>query len=138
MARSGTDKLTRLLCPPTLVPAPAVPHASAAHNASKPVSAPCMTLARLLRVSGDDVGDHHRHAFAHRNVQELVRTMFVGVWAEHAGNEELRLWKFFAERRSEEHTSELQSLMRISYAVFCLKQKEYTNSYTQATEATHP
>src|SRR3546814_1042423 len=28
--------------------------------------------------------------------------------------------------RSEEHTSELQSLMRISYAVFCLKQKKYT------------
>src|SRR3546814_4104857 len=27
------------------------------------------------------------------------------------------------ERRSEEHTSELQSLMRISYAVFCLKKK---------------
>src|SRR3546814_8139281 len=29
--------------------------------------------------------------------------------------------------RSEEHTSELQSLMRISYAVFCLKQKTSTN-----------
>src|SRR3546814_6802390 len=28
-----------------------------------------------------------------------------------------------AQRRSEEHTSELQSLMRISYAVFCLKNK---------------
>src|SRR3546814_4338776 len=28
-------------------------------------------------------------------------------------------------RRSEEHTSELQSLMRISYAVFCLKKKKY-------------
>src|SRR3546814_6322601 len=28
--------------------------------------------------------------------------------------------------RSEEHTSELQSLMRISYAVFCLKQKKHT------------
>src|SRR3546814_4812798 len=28
-------------------------------------------------------------------------------------------------RRSEEHTSELQSLMRISYAVFCLKKKRY-------------
>src|SRR3546814_6532237 len=28
-----------------------------------------------------------------------------------------------AQRRSEEHTSELQSLMRISYAVFCLKKK---------------
>src|SRR3546814_7574659 len=30
-------------------------------------------------------------------------------------------------RRSEEHTSELQSLMRISYAVFCLKKKKDTN-----------
>src|SRR3546814_2558702 len=34
--------------------------------------------------------------------------------------------------RSEEHTSELQSLMRISYAVFCLKKKKYNN--TQYTE----
>src|SRR3546814_1857124 len=31
--------------------------------------------------------------------------------------------KFTQEGRSEEHTSELQSLMRISYAVFCLKKK---------------
>src|SRR3546814_1639357 len=31
------------------------------------------------------------------------------------------------ECRSEEHTSELQSLMRISYAVFCLKQKKITH-----------
>src|SRR3546814_10798206 len=30
-------------------------------------------------------------------------------------------------KRSEEHTSELQSLMRISYAVFCLKKKKNTN-----------
>src|SRR3546814_2699851 len=30
---------------------------------------------------------------------------------------------FIAQPRSEEHTSELQSLMRISYAVFCLKKK---------------
>src|SRR3546814_1999295 len=30
-------------------------------------------------------------------------------------------------RRSEEHTSELQSLMRISYAVFCLKKKQLYN-----------
>src|SRR3546814_1163768 len=30
--------------------------------------------------------------------------------------------------RSEEHTSELQSLMRISYAVFCLKKKNTTNT----------
>src|SRR3546814_10521432 len=32
--------------------------------------------------------------------------------------------KLLAEKRSEEHTSELQSLMRISYAVFCLKKKK--------------
>src|SRR3546814_3948935 len=31
-------------------------------------------------------------------------------------------------RRSEEHTSELQSLMRISYAVFCLKKKTQNNN----------
>src|SRR3546814_8991578 len=32
-------------------------------------------------------------------------------------------FRFLAADRSEEHTSELQSLMRISYAVFCLKKK---------------
>src|SRR3546814_9957026 len=36
-----------------------------------------------------------------------------------------------AARRSEEHTSELQSLMRISYAVFCLKKKNKTTHTTQ-------
>src|SRR3546814_4154488 len=35
----------------------------------------------------------------------------------------VREGKVPGERRSEEHTSELQSLMRISYAVFCLKKK---------------
>src|SRR3546814_4794978 len=44
-------------------------------------------------------------------------------------------------RRSEEHTSELQSLMRISYAVFCLKKKKpkhYTrpNTHTQTAHIT--
>src|SRR3546814_2826915 len=34
--------------------------------------------------------------------------------------------------RSEEHTSELQSLMRISYAVFCLKKKKHNNSNNTA------
>src|SRR3546814_8356597 len=35
--------------------------------------------------------------------------------------------------RSEEHTSELQSLMRISYDVFCLKKQQQTNSDTTTT-----
>src|SRR3546814_3059354 len=36
--------------------------------------------------------------------------------------------------RSEEHTSELQSLMRISYAVFCLKKKKKKQQFTKRTE----
>src|SRR3546814_6204947 len=39
-----------------------------------------------------------------------------------SGGSGLRIW------RSEEHTSELQSLMRISYAVFCLKKKKEPNT----------
>src|SRR3546814_3458611 len=39
----------------------------------------------------------------------------------------------YAGPRSEEHTSELQSLMRISYAVFCLKKKKTTNATRYAT-----
>src|SRR3546814_2996019 len=43
------------------------------------------------------------------------------------------VWPFRRVQRSEEHTSELQSLMRISYAVFCLKKKNkyiITSSHT--------
>src|SRR3546814_6063999 len=48
---------------------------------------------------------------------QLFRKSRVEGFAKHGG-------QFF--RRSEEHTSELQSLMRISYAVFCLKKKIHT------------
>src|SRR3546814_8386813 len=41
----------------------------------------------------------------------------------------LRRWR----SRSEEHTSELQSLMRISYAVFCLKKKKKANQTDDKT-----
>src|SRR3546814_4697220 len=45
----------------------------------------------------------------------------------------------FFKQRSEEHTSELQSLMRISYAVFCLTKKNthHKNSKTQITINTY-
>src|SRR3546814_8983174 len=45
-----------------------------------------------------------------------VRRLDAGAAAPHAAHAE--------DHRSEEHTSELQSLMRISYAVFCLKKKQ--------------
>src|SRR3546814_9295964 len=40
--------------------------------------------------------------------------------------------------RSEEHTSELQSLMRISYAVFCLKKKKKIRSLNETNTCTYP
>src|SRR3546814_5558833 len=48
-----------------------------------------------------------------------------GAWRHYAGG---RIDPPARHERSEEHTSELQSLMRISYAVFCL-QKKYTLNY---------
>src|SRR3546814_18589880 len=49
------------------------------------------------------------------------RNRLLGLWAA----EQMKLTPEEADAyRSEEHTSELQSLMRISYAVFCLKKKK--------------
>src|SRR3546814_5330260 len=56
--------------------------------------------------------------------------------------DQLRIGNDFADAvdhardRSEEHTSELQSLMRISYAVFCLKKKK-KNTYINKTQQSH-
>src|SRR3546814_1726171 len=49
--------------------------------------------------------------------------------------ERTRLWRYH--KRSEEHTSELQSLMRISYAVFCLKKKTQTYYYNTNKQPTN-
>src|SRR3546814_10608929 len=48
----------------------------------------------------------------------------------HPASGQRRVWcRPEIDLRSEEHTSELQSLMRISYAVFCLKKKTTTTDY---------
>src|SRR3546814_2674661 len=52
--------------------------------------------------------------------------VITGRRANFNGNYDVRGRRFYL--RSEEHTSELQSLMRISYAVFCLKKKTYEQS----------
>src|SRR3546814_9825875 len=54
--------------------------------------------------------------FAMKPITEILATMEYGPSPESATE---------AQARSEEHTSELQSLMRISYAVFCLKKKNH-------------
>src|SRR3546814_4664548 len=66
---------------------------------------------------------HRREAAAERWVTTLLFVAgYLAVWAGFSLAATLLQW------RSEEHTSELQSLMRISYAVFCLKQKTETIS----------
>src|SRR3546814_3597380 len=56
----------------------------------------------------------------------VVNALSAETVVEVARNRELNRQSF----RSEEHTSELQSLMRISYAVFCLKKKTTTSRHT--------
>src|SRR3546814_3329619 len=52
-------------------------------------------------------------------IATIVSTLFIGMVADRF----IAAQKLLGILRSEEHTSELQSLMRISYAVFCLKNK---------------
>src|SRR3546814_8875042 len=63
----------------------------------------------------------HRAVCRHRHLDRHVRRLH-GM-RHRAGGER--------QDRSEEHTSELQSLMRISYAVFCLKKQKNKNIYLQ-------
>src|SRR3546814_9546316 len=62
------------------------------------------------------------HAVEQRNDQGLHENVLIS--GSHAAAKPHDAWPRGA--RSEEHTSELQSLMRISYAVFCLKKKKAT------------
>src|SRR3546814_5843435 len=59
-------------------------------------------------------------------VQRQIRELVLAIMAERDIDHARQLNMPFL--RSEEHTSELQSLMRISYAVFCLKKKKHTNN----------
>src|SRR3546814_2815437 len=55
---------------------------------------------------------------------ELLGALVMGETKRDRGFEQHAARRTNVDRRSEEHTSELQSLMRISYAVFCLKKKQ--------------
>src|SRR3546814_3315603 len=87
---------------------------------------PCTTLFRSHRRASpsrraDPIDGGVRVQHGHRGVRgERARRDGIGPAAAKAGGE----------RRSEEHTSELQSLMRISYAVFCLKKKTKAKEHT--------
>src|SRR3546814_9777007 len=63
--------------------------------------------------------DPQRPPIAGRDVGEVLRQIIIIVAIRGLGTSLRRIG------RSEEHTSELQSLMRISYAVFCLNKQQY-------------
>src|SRR3546814_8773822 len=74
----------------------------------------------------------HEMNFA-RDVGDVVWFMDAGKIVETAQPDQ-----FFTQPRSEEHTSELQSLMRISYAVSCLKKHTHPPyTYTQIKQITN-
>src|SRR3546814_8650061 len=78
------------------------------------------TVAVLLEVAHDEGELAHQvlHVVSHESIA-LVELFELPCLGQRVGGALLR-----EIARSEEHTSELQSLMRISYAVFCLKKKK--------------
>src|SRR3546814_12991493 len=100
---------------------------------------PYTTLFRSERTEGGEGGgDGRLPAFAVRNVEPdefrlaaigLDRCGIIGAPVRNVGEHHFCAFArkhpgLRGAKRSEEHTSELQSLMRISYAVFCLKKKK--------------
>src|SRR3546814_7687678 len=63
-----------------------------------------------------------------RSERDISRCAYCAVMKRMDASPLSRLIQSLIEKRSAEHTSELQSLMRISYAVFCLEKKIYTNT----------
>src|SRR3546814_2588030 len=81
---------------------------------------PCVVDGRAVTVQAERRGPALRLGYAGAEIEALVLR-------PHAAALAVRMpVKEPPDLRSEEHTSELQSLMRISYAVFCLKKKTKT------------
>src|SRR3546814_10599087 len=99
-----------------------LPHADATHVVC---ATDCGRCASLIACRHEQAS--YRSFFIDRQLAQRV----LGLGREEVGGTSLRHPESQRHiRRSEEHTSELQSLMRISYAVFCLKKKKKkTRSY---------
>src|SRR3546814_4414436 len=83
-----------------------------------------------LVTGGPAVGDGEQPGEQRDRQQHEEYLVPAALMGEHRGDHRA------ARARSEEHTSELQSLMRISYAVFCLKKKRTTDHRTSASSHT--
>src|SRR3546814_2552117 len=97
---------------------------------------PYTTLFRSAKCDGGPVNGPEGALFAFGYGREIADRSPMPSLDEACGALEVQLGTHW---RSEEHTSELQSLMRISYAVFCLKKKNHKlvllkhNPYTTPT-----
>src|SRR3546814_2602197 len=84
-----------------------------------------LRAAATHRHPGRRVGAQHRFERSREGATPYLQieqpVLLNGAVGERAGGEDFH--RLGSGSRSEEHTSELQSLMRISYAVFCLKKK---------------
>src|SRR3546814_4487211 len=77
---------------------------------------------------------HQHHAEAAHGRASAVMRIRSGKSGSRSTERGVSASPFHISRRSEEHTSELQSLMRISYAVFCLKKKNTNNAHTSTAK----
>src|SRR3546814_6923284 len=84
----------------------------------------CAHLPQARRAEAEAIADDAR------DTRVLCQREDACAAPSHWRDEALRL----VEQRSEEHTSELQSLMRISYAVFCLKKKKTNIIHNRTTQ----
>src|SRR3546814_1659876 len=95
---------------------------------------PLATVATdgTMRVQGDHDARHQRQYRQRRRTRRCSGSQWAwpGDRALPRGARRLQRFAPTGGSRSEEHTSELQSLMRISYAVFCLKKKKNRNNNT--------
>src|SRR3546814_10438718 len=100
---------------------------------------PYTTLFRSMQAGPAKAAAHEQTFAAHRNLPagQLVarQPADIAPIAQHLpGLSEADQTEQGIGQRSEEHTSELQSLMRISYAVFCLKKKTTTRQQENSTD----
>src|SRR3546814_4210138 len=94
-----------------------------------PTSKGRLSVPRIITIQPASAKDGHvrLHYHRRRTGRPDRRNLLGQIYAFYAA---IRRW------RSEEHTSELQSLMRISYAVFCLKKKTNTHITPSVTTFT--
>src|SRR3546814_4950960 len=83
------------------------------------------SLGNINRALPFRLGGHRLRRKAVRPAHEQADLLHRGVARDHSPGEH-------ADVRSEEHTSELQSLMRISYAVFCLNKNNTTHPHSHS------